>query len=82
MKKSTMTPEERADRKRQTQKEYLKRTNYNKTHMQQVLLTLHKENEADMIDWLNQQDNRNGYIKDLIRRDMEAYQEAMKHENL
>lgn len=80
MEKATTTAEERLTRKRQRHQEYLKRTDYNRTHMQQVLLTLHKETEADLIEWLNQQDNRNGYIKDLIRRDMEAYRKLAKSE--
>lgn len=81
MRKATLTPEERLTRKRQHHQEYLKRTDYNRTHMQQVLLTLHKETEADLIEWLNQLDNRNGYIKYLIRKDMEAYQEATKDDH-
>lgn len=30
--------------------------------------------EKDLLEWLNQQDNKAGYIKNLIRQDMEAHQ--------
>lgn len=50
-----------------------KKMDYNKAAMKQILLTLHKENEADLIEWLDTWENRNGYIKQLIRADMEAH---------
>lgn len=33
---------------------------------------LHRVNEADMLEFLNSKENRSGYIKELIRKDMEA----------
>lgn len=63
-------------------KRYNQRTGYVKNNIKQVMILIHKEHDKDIIEWLDQQDNKSGYIKDLIRRDMEAYQEAMKHENL
>ena len=80
MKKTTLTPEEKLTRKRQVQADYLKRSDYNRKHMYQFLLAFHRENEADLIEWLAGIDNRNGYIKDLIRRDMEAYRKLAKSE--
>ena len=74
MKKTLMTPEERLASKRKSQADYLKRSNYNKKHMYQFLLAFHKENEVDLIEWLTGIDNRNGYIKDLVRKDMEKHQ--------
>lgn len=46
---------------------------YNKKTFKQFLVTLHKENEADLIEWLDTWENRNGYVKQLIRADMEAH---------
>ena len=44
---------------------------YNKAHMKSVLLSFHEENEADILAYLNEQGNKNGYVKELIRADME-----------
>lgn len=62
-------------------KRYNQRTGYMKNTMKQMMIQFHREHDKNILDWLDQQENKSGYIKDLIRRDMEAYQEAMKHEN-
>lgn len=36
-----------------------------------IYLKLNKKTDADLIAWLNQQQNRQGYLKELIRADME-----------
>ena len=36
----------------------------------QVKMKLNRETDADILDWLAQVDNKQGYIKDLIRKDM------------
>ncbi len=43
---------------------------YNKESYQQIMLHINKRTEADMIAHLNAQKSKNGYIKDLIRNDM------------
>ena len=80
MKKTPMTPEEKLARKRQVQNDYLKRSGYNQKCMHRINLVFHKENEADMVEWLESMDNKSRYIKDLIRRDMEAYRKLAKSE--
>lgn len=44
---------------------------YNKAHTKQVTLRLNKRTEADIIEWLDGLDNKQGYIKALIRADVE-----------
>lgn len=44
---------------------------YNKEHTKQVTLRLNRRTEADIIDWLERIPNKQGYIKALIRSDME-----------
>lgn len=48
---------------------------YNKEHTKQVTLRLNKRTEADIIDWLELIPNKQGYIKALIRLDMERRDE-------
>ena len=48
---------------------------YNKEHTKQVTLRLNKRTEADIIDWLERIPNKQGYIKALIRLDMEQSDE-------
>lgn len=43
---------------------------YNKANTRQVTLRLNKRTEADIIEWLEQMGNKQGYIKRLIRDDM------------
>lgn len=49
--------------------------NYIKENMKRVEIKIDKRNCQDMIDWLNGKDNVQAYIKDLIRKDMEAHQD-------
>lgn len=45
-------------------------TKYNKTHVIQYSLKLNVGTDEDMIAFLNSIENKNGYLKDLIRADM------------
>jgi hypothetical protein len=44
---------------------------YNAKNVKQVKLNLNRKTDADIIDYLDQCGNVQGYIKDLIRKDME-----------
>lgn len=44
---------------------------YNKEHTKQVTLRLNRRTEADIIERLEAMENKQGYIKGLIRADME-----------
>lgn len=43
---------------------------YQKDHVQQVKFNFHKENDADILEYLEAQPNKLGYIKSLIRADI------------
>ncbi len=43
---------------------------YNAENVKQVKLNLNKKTDADIIQHLESKDNVQGYIKDLIRKDM------------
>ena len=43
---------------------------YNKENTVQVALRLNKNTDEDVIKWLNDQKNKQGYIKNLIRKDI------------
>ena len=43
---------------------------YNKTHMRQVKFALNIGTDADIIAWLDSVENKQGYLKALIRADM------------
>lgn len=47
---------------------------YNSRMVKQIKLALNKETDADVIEWLEQQENMQGYIKKLIREDMRKRQ--------
>ena len=44
---------------------------YDKTHTKGIYLKLNLETDKDIIEHLGGKDNVQGYIKELIRRDME-----------
>ena len=44
---------------------------YAKENTQQIKFVLNKNIDADIIDWLGTKPNKQGYIKELIRRDIE-----------
>ena len=43
---------------------------YNKENTVQISLKLNRSTDADLIDRLNRAANKQGYIKELIRRDI------------
>lgn len=43
---------------------------YNKENTVQISLKLNRSTDADLIDSLNRVKNKQGYIKELIRRDI------------
>lgn len=52
---------------------YMKK--YNRDNIVSILLKFNKKTEADVLEQIEKQPNRQGYIKDLIRRDMERSSE-------
>ena len=48
---------------------------YDKANTKQVALKLNRSTDADILEWLAEVGNVQGYIKQLIRRDI-AYQKA------
>lgn len=43
---------------------------YDKDHTVQIKMKLNKVTDAEIIDWLNAQPNKQGAIKDLIKREI------------
>lgn len=43
---------------------------YNKTHVKQIKLNLNLRTDQDIINHLEALENKQGYIKELIRKDM------------
>ena len=44
---------------------------YQKKYRVSFIVPMMKTTEADLIEWMKQQPNKSGYIKSLIRADME-----------
>lgn len=76
MAKKVFTEEEARERKNARQREYAKRTSYasstkyEKDNVKRYVVKLVVNTEQDIIDWLEKQDNKAGYIKELIREDI------------
>ena len=51
--------------------QYQRSQKYIREQTRQIGLQLYKNTDADMIIWLDSQENKQGYIKALIRADME-----------
>lgn len=70
------TPEEARERKLKRQKEYNVKTNYasqrayNKERGRSFNFRLFTPQDDDMMAWLDQQPNKAGYLKSLIKEDM------------
>ena len=45
---------------------------YNKTHTTQIILRLNNKNDADILAHLSGLENKQGYIKELIRKDVKG----------
>ena len=52
--------------------QYERQTRYNKANTTTVLLRLNKRTDADIIGRLQEVGSKQGYVKSLIRRDMQA----------
>lgn len=55
---------------------------YAKDKLVQVKFSLNKETDQDMIEWLGKMDNKQGYLKALIRNDMEGERKMKKFEKI
>lgn len=55
------------------QTEYLAR--YEKENLRQIRLKINRKTEPEILEWIEKQDNIQGYIKELIRKDMEREKE-------
>lgn len=53
-----------------SEKKYAYDVQYAKEKLQQVKLSLNREHDADILLWLDKQPNKQGYIKELIRTNM------------
>lgn len=51
---------------------YTSQEKYQKENIQRVVLKLNKKTDADILDWLNSLDNKQGAIKEAIRDRIEA----------
>lgn len=77
MAKKVFTEEEARERKNARQREYAKRTGYEadmkykKNNTKQIALRLNYNTDADILAKLESVENTQGYIKDLIRADIE-----------
>ena len=49
--------------------EYL--AQYEKENLRQIRLKINRKTEPELLEWIEKQDNIQGYIKELIRKDME-----------
>ena len=56
--------------------EYMK--NYEKENLRQIRLKINRKTEPELLEWIEQQANIQGYIKRLIRDDMEFMQNFEK----
>ena len=55
------------------QTEYLAR--YEKENLRQIRLKINRKTEPELLEWIEKQDNIQGYIKRLIQEDMEKGKE-------
>lgn len=71
-----LSDEEKRARKNTRQNEYSKRTSYaaqrkyEKNNVKQYTLKFMISTERDLIEHLEKQSNKSGYIKELIRKDL------------
>ena len=53
--------------------EYL--NNYEEENLRQIRLKINRKTEPELLEWIEKQDNVQGYIKRLIMEDMEREKE-------
>lgn len=44
---------------------------YDKENTKSITVKLNRKTDADIIEWMDTKENRQGYIKEIIRKDME-----------
>lgn len=49
---------------------------YTKEHLRQVMVKFNKDLEPGLTDWIEQQENKQGYIKSLILADMQKHKQS------
>lgn len=52
--------------------------NYQKQNIRQIKLNMNRKTEPEILEWLEKQDNIQGYIKRIIREDMTKEEKKMK----
>lgn len=76
MAQKRFTEEEARERKNARQREYAKRTRYassikyEKNNVKRYVINAVINTESDIIERLEQEENKSGYIKNLIRKDI------------
>ena len=53
---------------------------YDKSHTKSILLKLNKQTDSDVLALLEDKDNRQGYIKELIRNDLRGRDDTLSKE--
>lgn len=48
---------------------------YEKENLRQIRLKINRKTEPDLLAWIEKQENIQGYIKELIRKDMVSHEE-------
>ena len=49
--------------------------NYEKENLRQIRLKINRKTEPELLEWIEKQDNIQGYIKRLIQEDMDREKE-------
>lgn len=49
---------------------------YEKNALRKVMIAFNRNTEPDLVEWIENTDNKAGYIKRLIREDMERNQKS------
>lgn len=62
---------------RDKQKQYQTQHKWNKENTTLINIRFMKNTEQDLLDHLSRQDNKSGYIKDLIRADMQRQERTV-----
>ena len=55
---------------------------YDKTNTKQIVLKLNLRTDALILWWLDQQSNKQGYIKQLIADDINEHSKTTKHKGI
>lgn len=47
-----------------------RRAEWEKTKLRRFVMTLHRDNDRDILEWMEKQPNVRKYLMDLVRKDM------------